>query len=508
MMMKRILLALVLLTSGCDIDTFVPLAQFGGPAGVITGSVTYAAPPPCTQGGEIVGAAVLFAFEERLLPPPEGLGTVPVALSVVPGEKLFRSVRSQLAFHPNGDRLCPPAGAPPITVSADFSLSPLPGGVYQIRGFYDYDGDFNPGFSIFNLPTAGDVGGGAIENPQDVLMGAAPRFAGVALGELDDAGVRRIPDSGALVEGVPVTLGLPLPLERPIFHVSAVADMTFGNTDPANIVVPSDYQLNVFSTTDPVATEASFVRLTLTAGVLADEQDEASGNPFFLPVSGATLFVSRQDVNRDGVRDDQDHIPETREPPFVPALLPLAVLTRLEDGSSLSAQGSPSIILQGVTLLDDLVSTVISAPDLGEARGNVVVALRPAVLCIDTADPFKEAVLLNTHRDDATGQILLDNEAEAALEATLAQQFGRSVRIEYGCLPEGRYAMNLVYESGQAWTVPNEAGVCASGEEATDGVCGIRPRLVSQGVVVTIGAPRDPGYCAMSAAPAECGFGP
>ncbi|HZO12293.1 MAG TPA: hypothetical protein VFB62_03515, partial [Polyangiaceae bacterium] len=245
MMGKRILLAFLLLTSGCDIDTFVPLAQFGGPAGVITGSVTYASPPPCTQNGEIVGAAVLFAFEERLLPPPEGLGTVPVALSVVSGELLFRSVRSQLAFDPNGARLCPPAGSPSVTVTADYSLSPLPGGVYQIRGFYDYDGDFNPGFSMFNLPTAGDVGGGAIENPEAVLMGAAPRFRGVPLGDLDPDGVRRIPESGSLVEGVPVTLGLPLPLERPIFHVSAVADATFGNTDPANIVVPSDYQLNV-----------------------------------------------------------------------------------------------------------------------------------------------------------------------------------------------------------------------------------------------------------------------
>ncbi|HZO13691.1 MAG TPA: hypothetical protein VFB62_10540, partial [Polyangiaceae bacterium] len=253
------------------------------------------------------------------------------------------------------------------------------------------------------------------------------------------------------------------------------------------------------SVTDPVNTEASFVRLTLTAGVPADEQAAASNNPFFLPVSGATLFTSRQDVNRDGVRDDQDHIPETA---LVPALLPLAVLTRLEDGSSLSAQSSPSIILQGVTLFDDLLGTVGTAPDLAEARANVVVALRPAVLCIDTADPFKEAVLLNTHPDDATGTTLIED--EPALEATLAQQFGRSVRIEYGCLPEGRYAMNLVYDSGQAWTVPNEGGVCAPEEAPTDGMCGIRPRLVSQGVVVTIGAPRDPGYCAGAAAPAEC----
>jgi hypothetical protein len=93
---------------------------------------------------------------------------------------------------------------------------------------------------------------------------------------------------------------------------------------------------------------------------------------------------------------------------------------------------------------------------------------------------------------------------EAALEATLSAQFGRSVRIEYGCLPEGRYALNLVYETGQAWTVPNEAGVCAPDEPPGEGICGVRPKLFSQGVVVTLGAPRDPNYCAGRPAPAEC----
>ncbi len=39
-----------------------------------------------------------------------------------------------------------------------------------------------------------------------------------------------------------------------------------------------------------------------------------------------------------------------------------------------------------------------------------------------------------------------------------------------GCLPLGRYAINIVYPNGQAWTVPNEAGACtgdATGEGST-----------------------------------------
>jgi hypothetical protein len=36
-----------------------------------------------------------------------------------------------------------------------------------------------------------------------------------------------------------------------------------------------------------------------------------------------------------------------------------------------------------------------------------------------------------------------------------------------GCLPLGRYQINMVYPTGQAWTTPNEEGSCAASEGAT-----------------------------------------
>lgn len=484
--------------AGCtDADTFIPL--FGGPAGVISGTVTYSGPPPCTRGGRVEGAAILLAFEENLLPPPEGLGTEPIGLNVIAGEELFRGVRGELAFDPEGALACPPPGTPPIVVSASVSLSPLPAGVYEVRGFYDYDGDFNPGFSIFNLPTAGDVGGGAIENAQAVLLGAAPAYRRIPIGTLADDGTRTMPATGVLVEGVAVTLGLPLPLERPVFHVREVRDEQFGNTDPTAIVVPSDYQLALFDLMNPPSTEASFVRLVLSAGVAPDEVAAASESPFRFPTESPFILHTRQDVNHDGAIDESDGIPESSA---IPALRPLALLTQTT-ADVLDPQ-RPAVLWQGVTLLDSLIGTAMAPPDLLQPRPELLLALRPSVLCIDPLDPTKPGVLVNTHATDGAGTPLITD--PAPLEAALSAQFGRTIEVRVGCLPEGTYNLNVVYDTGQAWTVPNEAGRCAAAEPMSDdgSRCGKRARLASQDVVVTIGPPRDAGYCAEHPTPVEC----
>ena len=80
----------------------------------------------------------------------------------------------------------------------------------------------------------------------------------------------------------------------------------------------------------------------------------------------------------------------------------------------------------------------------------------------------------------------------------------REVRqITRGCLPKGRYAISLVYPTGQAWTTPNEIGGCAPSEGPVvlgDGAvssCASKPRpvLLSQGprAVVEIVAPTGEG---------------
>lgn len=480
---------------GCDSpDIFLPFAEFGGAAGVIDGTVTYSGPLPCTENQRIVGAALLLAFDVRLLPPPEGLGTSAASLGVVPGETLFSGVRDKLTFDPNGKRWCPAMGGEVVTVSGDWAISPLPPSTYQIRGFYDLDGSFDPGFSIANLPTKGDIGGGAIDNAAQVLLGDAPIY-------------REIPlvasEQGTRVAGVAVTLGLPLPLERPIFYSKAVTDAHGKNKDPKNVVMPSDFQLDTFSVAAPDVTEGSFLRLTLGAGLPAEEVEDAKAKPFGLPVPGNFFYFSREDTNRDGKINKFDHSPESV---FLPSFMPLSIFSRLSEGSDLVAQSRPAIVIQGLTIWKSMldmgqqfgIDQTFEPADMEAISTELNVGVRPAALCLHVADPTRPGLLVVTHRTDKSAMMNTILSDEKGVTDALAKQFGRPIEVAYGCLPEGKYAMNLVYETGQAWTVPNEAGVCAPSEPLTMGgaMCGTRRRLASQGVVLTVGPPDDPAYCA------------
>lgn len=487
--------------AGCDEPSvFIPQPDIGGPRGVIDGTATYVGPAPCTRNGKILGAAAILAFDDRLLPPPEGLGTTAASLDVIPGEVLFDGIRDQLAFTKDGTTACGDPGSP-VTVSGSWAVGPFNAGTYQIRGFYDKYGDFDPAFSISNLPTKGDIGGGAIENASAVLKGAAPVYREIELGVRGTDGELRIPDKGVKVSGVSVTLGLPLPLERPMFHSKEVKDASGKNKDPKNVTMASDFQIKVFSPADIAGTESSFIRMIFGAGLPAAETVPAQEPPFSLPLSNPFLLYTRQDVNGDGKIDQADHVVESA---LIPSLFPVAAFVKLNDGARIGSQVSPTVLLQGLTLYKDLLSTATAPPNLNAPSESVIVALRPAVVCIDTNDPKKRGVLLLTHPDDSKKNVLIAEDQEESVKQSLVTLFGRPFDIKYGCLPQGDYSMNLVYGTGQAWTVPNEAGVCAPSEKEGGTTCGSRPRLVSQDVTLKIGKPSDAAYCAKNGTPLEC----
>ena len=245
---------------------------------------------------------------------------------------------------------------------------------------------------------------------------------------------------------------------------------------------------------------------------------------------------------------------------------PVNGVSHPNDPASLTAQGdanSPVIIMQGITLwggnnrsvsgpsgvyTDSLFNTVAADNTLVnpgsqyayiDKAGNPVIfyedhvtsLMRPAVICFDTlfdannsdkrgtlVTPFlfgdSADFVLGTPAPVKNTPIvpvdLLDNDDPARFQAnTLIKpppgwKPGTPPAIQ-GCLPKGRYAINVVYPDGQAWTVPNEAGACtgvATGEGATnwnEATCTLQPRTVIQsqgprGVVEIVG-PSNPKNC-------------
>jgi hypothetical protein len=524
-----LLLAVAAAASACnDPSQFLPGFQAGGPAGILDGTLTYTGPLPCTENQHVAGAAALFAFDTHMLPPPDGLGTTAASFAAVGGDVLFGGVTDRLTFNGDGSPWCPAASTPPVTVSANWTLGQLSGGEYEVRGFYDLAGTFDPVFSITKLPVQGDVAGGAIDNAAAVLMGAAPVYRRIALGVRQPDGSYLIPSDGqgSNIGGIAVTLGLPLPLGLPIFHSSAVGyspNACVNNAvqsrtppvgDPTKPMMPADYIVPVFSMGDLATTESSLVLLTLSAGVPPSEVSAADGKPFFL--SGKPGFPSAQSPTlayswQPGMFSAASSL--------VPSLFPLSIFSKLASSNppkptdDLAAQASPAVILQGLTLYKDLLSTVLwpGNPPPGNVQPSptILVGLTPAVVCLP-ADPTLSAMLVLPSFNDCAGNPVLDPNTTSL---ALGKQFGRKVVPVQGCLPQGRYAMNLVYSTGQAWTVPNEAGVCQPGEtESADQMsCSVpglasasRPLLASQDVVLTISAPDHPEFCQMHPTPTAC----
>jgi hypothetical protein len=152
-------------------------------------------------------------------------------------------------------------------------------------------------------------------------------------------------------------------------------------------------------------------------------------------------------------------------------------------------------------------------------QDHVTVLVRPSVICFDTlfdpASPDKRGTLVTPYRTgqradvpppappDDTGPIVpLDLLTNTAIDRQSVS--GLVSAVVQGCLPKGRYAISLVYPDGQAWTVPNETGACALGEQPTDYanlLCTARyrqrPILYSQGTraVVEVVDPQDPANC-------------
>ncbi len=551
---KKTAAALVLLSVAACMD--VPIDDTVAPvSGVIRGSVLYQGARPCTQDGHVVGAVIILVFDQNNPPPPAGIATTPVNFGVVTADQLFANEPRQTQ---PGVRTCMPGTT---TATAPFAISPFSAGTYVIQAFYDATGNFLPTFKIRDLPEKGDVGGGYIDTA-DALAHAGdpnyqPIFLPVTVGVQQTGaapGVLTLPSSGYVADNISVALGETLPFTRPYFHPDgsdatpspATATAANPSGDPHYVPVVTmtqDQQVlappAVISNAAVQAFQNAFPSIRLDWGVAAAEEAAAIDpkQPFHMqapPASqGGGLLVWQAGGS----------IPEGQ----IPALYPLAVFAKLTDDpthandpQSLSPQGSvivpgqspaPITIIQGITLANDSVFDSV----LGQAAAlpsdpkalvdHFTALIRPTVICFDPRHIDQRGVLVTPHltgatADNPTGPTTTPLFNQAAI---LAAESKLISKIEVGCLPTGRYEINLVYPTGQAWTVPNEAGSCAVDEGAPgpaptganvppgDGLqaCQSKPRAVlpSQGtraVLEIVAPPPGDTYCASHPVPQEC----
>jgi hypothetical protein len=175
--------------------------------------------------------------------------------------------------------------------------------------------------------------------------------------------------------------------------------------------------------------------------------------------------------------------------------------------------------LPGDSLLDTVEPGPSNIPSAANLQDHVTVMLRPAALCLDpnhpdlggtVVTPFQTGVFPPQDAFDHTSTGTIFNPAIISKPqlSSLVSQSGQGAY--YGCLPTGRYQINVVYPTSQAWTTPNEIGGCAASEgntEATNdpGTCSVkaRPVLRSQGTraVVEITPAANKANCQAATAP-------
>ena len=547
------------------------------PAGVIQGTVLYQGPHPCSENGHIVGNLILLFFDANNRPPPAGVASTAVNFGVVAGDVLFQNEPRSAS----STRYCPEnnGNTGTITSSAPFAVSPFAAGTYIIEAFYDYTGDFLPTFKFRQLPEMGDIAGGDIDTTDALLHSDAgvdykpiflPVTVGVAAGSTDagpdaaigvglDGGQLVLPQSGYVANNVTVSVGSVLPIPRPYFYASgATGPAPSSMATPANpsgdpsyvpaVTMAQDIQIlaqppmSAISPATVMAFQNSLASIKFLAGVPMNELSVATSTAgpfdFQLTADGdaTSLFTWT----------DGTSIPENA---LLSNLLPQVVFTKLiddpdhtKDPQSIAQQVPPTgpiVAVLGLTLgpTDDLLGLVaygVKAPGPAAATDHVTALIRPVAICVDPTHPEQGATLVAPFFTGISAACVGDAGAICtpvimgqqplfdvqAVITALTPIFGKVNPPVQGCLPPGRYAPNMIYPTGQAWTIPNESGSCATSEGTLDvsasasptgaacalgGVVG-RDVLMSQGTrgVLEITATANSSTCAQYPVPPAC----
>jgi hypothetical protein len=399
----------------------------------------------------------------------------------------------------------------------------------------------------FTLPSIGFVADNLTVTIGQVLQTTRPYFYPGGMATSFD------PGSGSLTQTEVQTSALP---PTSLNNIQSTKEKNL-NFDPV-LTIPQDIEVfagpQAMTQADVNNFESKFPRLILHPGLPGMiEPPKAIAPPFNFqlpPAKTPSTFSVWQSALFDPIQ--KKWVSEDAAGQPIPQLWPLVILTKLVDDpshtldpASIKTQGSPTapvVVIQGITLLggdgedatkpDSIYNTAqadafgsLFDPAAGRPvifqQDHLTVFLQPAVICFnslfDNTNPDKRGTIVTPHLTATTADVSqpatpgVSTLPPAVLASPQVASLVGGTPIE-ACLPTGRYAINMVYPDGQAWTVPNETGACSSDEGATDYrhlTCPTKPRpiLYSQGTraVVEVVATTNPAHCKGAAkVPAIC----
>jgi hypothetical protein len=440
------------------------------PTAIFEGTVLYTGPRPrCRfvdgRFEQVLGRVALTLFEYNNPPPPEGSASSALNIAFVNGDELF-SERDCLAdgAPDTGERISRSVAFqwPRITLLARAAS-------YQIRGFYDYDADMIPLYSVTRLPTAGDVVGAALKDVRDSSRGLLE----ITLPRMQDA------EDGLVVGGITIALGDVVRSERPAFLLDANRTLSAAQPfvpaltptfapDPAASL--RAFRASTCATPDTPDCGLSLVPLAddlaptlLADGVQIDLADRVASAFYSEPVDIKTVVLKGDTSN--GV---DPAVPDGKVDPHpflgaglgVPWYTPAVIMQRLPipGAAVLELQARiPRVLMVGSVLVDDTLTPVKRS----YVESSVPVAM-PPVAAVELIPGRAECRVpyfapgtpglvtdgrLGNCDELPTGRYAVNVLAGVAGGTSVAATSGESPTLFSGA----RY-------SGQSWSVPNELG--------------------------------------------------
>ena len=441
-----ILLISLPLWAGCgDPEVDDPRSRGGtapDPSAVIeSGAFLYVGPPPrcryeAGQPVEPIGRAILSLFDADNPPPPQGSASSALNLLSIPGDRLFPDLADCMPEDPSpADRDRRITRSVPF-VWAEIALHPERRTTYEIRAFYDRDGDFVPFFRARNQPTRGDVVGGAIA---DDGMGLA-RIA---------VGSQRDNPRGIVISGVTVMVAAVVNTEVPLFTLEGAPKLLSAE---ATVPIMPDLPLMEQALDDLMGLDA--LLLTDTDPMVPPALLAAGIDPSFEPFAHA-FFVRAVDANLDGAPDHHPVLGRFFDWPWI---TPLVLLRRRRSPAEIAA-GIPEVMIVGSPPPASLGMRRTVAPRLD-------LLLPPVALISLSDDPALPQCRVPVFAPGNVADLL---EASPSLcqelptgwyETTLMQGLANAEAVIESdpLLADNGWDLRGGLPVTQAWTVPNELG--------------------------------------------------